>query len=184
MFGIWTSAWLRFLCIGAVVGCAGFMAQERLKVGDLFSEGSMVDSTLYVNSIQTIGLVDFLQLYHRFGSFVVDARDAGSYEYGHIKNAISLPAKTFTSVPDNIAEKLRKATVVIVYCSSMSCSESFFIAQQLKKNGVDSVMVYPQGWNEWVSCFLPVVMSIQMKSDMATDVLNKNIIRIDATNVF
>ena len=101
-------------------------------------------------------MVTFLDVASRFfgqpGVHFIDARDAGSYEAGHIPGAILMDAEKLDSDPlfdqAKIAE-LPRTDVLIVYCSGGQCDLSRRLGTNLVTRGFTKVLVYEGGWNEW-----------------------------------
>lgn len=71
---------------------------------------------------------------------VVDARDAESFEAGHISGAINLVK---ASLPED------KNATLIFYCGSTRCSAAPKAAKKAIQAGYKNVMVFHGGWAEW-----------------------------------
>jgi rhodanese-related sulfurtransferase len=84
-----------------------------------------------------------------------DARTLKSYEKEHIIGAISLPVneaevRAKTIIPDKNKE-------IIVYCSSIYCSESTFLVEILVDLGYTNVAHYEGGLEDWTEAGYPTV---------------------------
>lgn len=80
---------------------------------------------------------------------VIDVRPRETYAQGHLPHAISFPLMAFD---ENIAQILgtidRKAPV-LVYCSSIECSDSHTFAQRLIRLRYEDVKVFSGGFRQW-----------------------------------
>ncbi len=77
------------------------------------------------------------------GALVIDVRETGEYEEGHVPGAINIPLRTLAANVD----KIPTDTQVYVYCKS-----GFRAAQGLASLGMlgyDNVLSYKPGWNGW-----------------------------------
>lgn len=77
------------------------------------------------------------------GALVIDVRETGEYEEGHIPGAVSIPIRT---LGENL-DKVPTDRQVYVYCKS-----GFRAAQALSSLGMlgyDNVLSYKPGWNGW-----------------------------------
>ena len=89
---------------------------------------------------------------------IVDARSPEEFSLGHIPGAINIPD---TDVENNFVkyqEKLKKAELIIVYCSGGSCGSSEEVASQLIKKGisVSKVAVHQEGLPGWIRAKNPI----------------------------
>ncbi|MCX7830793.1 MAG: rhodanese-like domain-containing protein, partial [Acidobacteria bacterium] len=89
---------------------------------------------------------------------LVDARSPEEYGLGHIPGAINIPD---TDVENNFKkniEKLKKAELIIVYCSGGSCGSSEEVATQLIKKGIPAskVAVHQDGLPGWIKAKNPI----------------------------
>ena len=84
-------------------------------------------------------------------TIIIDARPAVFYELGHIPNAASLPLVNFEASFDRVNKKynLKKFKQIIVYCSDRDCDDSDKLAKKLQAKGLDNIVVYKGGWQEW-----------------------------------
>ena len=77
------------------------------------------------------------------GALVIDVRETGEYEEGHVPGAVNIPLRTLAANVD----KIPTGTQVYVYCKS-----GFRAAQGLASLGMlgyDNVLSYKPGWNGW-----------------------------------
>ena len=84
-------------------------------------------------------------------TIIIDARPAVFYELGHIPNAASLPLVNFEASFDRVNKEynLKKFKQIIVYCSDRDCDDSDKLAKKLQAKGLDNIVVYKGGWQEW-----------------------------------
>jgi rhodanese-related sulfurtransferase len=92
------------------------------------------------------------ELYARGVPFI-DARRTSVYEEGHIKGARSIPV--WESDLDQRLAALYELgydpeAPVVVYCSGGNCEDSHMLAQRLWGIGFNNVLVYKDGYPDWV----------------------------------
>jgi rhodanese-related sulfurtransferase len=83
---------------------------------------------------------------------VINVLDKKEYEDCHIAGSIQVD---FDQV-DEFAQKLDKATTIVVYCSNYMCTTSDYVAKKLRDKGFEKVFVYAGGMAEWHQKGLPV----------------------------
>ena len=77
------------------------------------------------------------------GALVIDVREVGEYEEGHIPGAVNIPMRTIAANLDKIPTDRQ----IYVYCAS-----GFRAGQVLSSLGMlgyDNVLSYKPGWNGW-----------------------------------
>ena len=89
---------------------------------------------------------------------IVDARSPEEFSLGHIPGAINIPDTDVESAFPKYQEKLKKAELIIVYCSGGSCGSSEEVASQLIKKGisVSKVAVHQDGLPGWIRAKNPL----------------------------
>ncbi len=102
--------------------------------------------------------IDLAKAKERFdkGWLFVDARATISWKEAHIKGAISFPAGEFLQRITAFEKKYPKDTKIVVYCSGVGCSTSYFLGEKLAARGYKYVEVFYGGWNQWASAGYPV----------------------------
>jgi rhodanese-related sulfurtransferase len=83
---------------------------------------------------------------------ILDARDAQSYNAGHVPGALNLPpGKSFLADYKKLEPTLarHKESLVIVYCADRWCDRSDELQMQLIAQGYQHVARFPGGWMEW-----------------------------------
>ena len=87
------------------------------------------------------------------GVLVLDARRTKDYEGGHISRARSFPvweSDIDARVTALVAEARDGALPVVLYCSGGDCEDSHMLAQKLFGGGFNNLLVYRDGWPDWV----------------------------------
>ena len=95
----------------------------------------------------TTGPVELERMMKNHGANVVDVRAAEDYAQGHIPGAVNLPKDCWHD-PKELAAKLRKDTVNVVYCYSIVCHLAASAAVEFAGNGYP-VMELDGGWRWW-----------------------------------
>lgn len=89
------------------------------------------------------------------GWLFVDARSQLSWKEAHIKGAICFPAGEFLQRITEFEKNYPKDTKMVVYCSGIGCSTSYFLAERLAERGYKNIEVFLGGWSEWVQAGYP-----------------------------
>lgn len=87
------------------------------------------------------------------GALVLDARRTKDYEQGHIARARSFPvweSDIDSRVTALVGEGRDGALPVVLYCSGGDCEDSHMLAQKLFGAGFNNLLVYRDGWPDWV----------------------------------
>jgi rhodanese-related sulfurtransferase len=87
------------------------------------------------------------------GVLVLDARRTKDYEEGHIALALSFPvweSDVDARVTALVGEGRDGAIPVVLYCSGGDCEDSHMLAQKLFGAGFNNLLVYRDGWPDWV----------------------------------
>lgn len=95
------------------------------------------------------------------GTVVVDARAPEEYGLGHIPNSLNLPVEGFESAYQKGLARLKKAPMVIVYCSGGSCNTSHEVAALLQQKGVKNLAVFGDGLPGWMKAKLPIKAGLE-----------------------
>ena len=102
-----------------------------------------------------IGPVEAVQLINRRDAVVLDVRDAGEYDAGHINNASHIPEKEIESRMKEL-EKV-KAKPIIVSCARGNRSMS--VANRLRAAGFAEVFSLRGGLAAWQQANMPLEKS-------------------------
>jgi rhodanese-related sulfurtransferase len=83
----------------------------------------------------------------------IDARRTSVYEEGHIAGSQNIPVWE-SDVDDRVKkiyeENWNSEAPVVVYCSGGDCEDSHMLAQKLWGIGLNNVLVYKDGFPDWV----------------------------------
>jgi rhodanese-related sulfurtransferase len=99
-------------------------------------------------------LASVKQFYDAGAATIVDARETGEYNRGHIAGAISLPVET--TPPETLAGFDAAGKPIIVYCGGEPCDVSMELAYALIDAGQRKVLIYAGGFREWETSGYPV----------------------------
>jgi rhodanese-related sulfurtransferase len=99
------------------------------------------------------------ELYARKTVPFLDARRTSVYRDGHIAGA-----RPFSVWEADIDEKVKaffaegtdQSAPIVVYCSGGNCEDSHMLSEKLYLVGFDNVLVYKDGYPDWVNRGLPV----------------------------
>jgi len=83
----------------------------------------------------------------------VDARDEEDYNQGHIKGAVNVP---LSELKDRL-QFLSKDKEIVLYCESLSCTQSTEAGRILIENGFKQgkIKVFTEGYNAWKEAAYP-----------------------------
>jgi len=87
------------------------------------------------------------------GVLVVDARRTKVYEEGHVAGARNISpweGDADAKITALVNEGRDGALPVVVYCSGGDCEDSHMLAQRLYGGGFNNLLVYKDGWPDWV----------------------------------
>ncbi len=90
------------------------------------------------------------------GTLLVDARSADAYRLGRIPGALSLPLAEFASAYAALEPRLRRAELLILYCSDPACGDSTELARRLWAKGLNKLLLFKGGMVEWAARGLDV----------------------------
>jgi len=91
-----------------------------------------------------------LRLYGQEGTVFVDARAKGSYDQGHIRDAVNIPYSFLDAVPPEAIIRLRRYKRIIVYCNAEGSERSRLMAGELSEAGLKEVSYLETGFLGWV----------------------------------
>jgi len=88
---------------------------------------------------------------------LVEVLSEESYGKGHIPQAINIPADQIEEkAPNTLPDK---NALIVVYCSSFTCTASTGTARKLQSMGYTNVLDYKGGKKDWQTADLPLVTS-------------------------
>lgn len=124
----------------------------------LVSPLSQTDSAqIHAAATRSIDLDEFQKLAVNGSATILDARTATFYRLGHVPGALNLSREAFEHDYATLRSKLEvsKGRTIAVYCSGADCQDSKLVAGALLKLGFGTVLVYPEGWEQWTQAGLP-----------------------------
>ncbi|MEZ5405452.1 MAG: rhodanese-like domain-containing protein [Verrucomicrobiia bacterium] len=103
------------------------------------------------SEIRGLNLAEFLTFVKNPNVVILDARDSGFYEMGHVPGALNLARRQFEEDWKRLNLKMSGLAErkVAVYCSGADCEDSRIVAGKLLGLGVSQVMVFTEGWEMW-----------------------------------
>lgn len=116
------------------------------------------DSTITGFKMMTTDEIMLYMKEKKVAILVVDARSPEEYGLGHIPGAINIPDTDVENNYKKYVDKLKKAELIIVYCSGGSCGSSEEVASQLIKRGIPAskVAVHQDGLPGWIRAKNPI----------------------------
>src|SRR4051794_37095807 len=81
----------------------------------------------------------------------VDARPVAAYKTGHAPGAVHLDLVDWEADLPLFLDRWQPGQTVVVYCSAASCHLAEEVAQRLRKNRIEPVVVLKGGWETWVA---------------------------------
>lgn len=99
-----------------------------------------------------IGVVEAVQLINRKDALVIDLRDTGEYEAGHIAGARHVPEKQLTERLADI-EKFKGRSLIVVCRSGMRSSAA---VQVLRRGGFNEAVNLRGGIGAWEQAGMPL----------------------------
>ena len=98
-------------------------------------------------------------------SLFVDARPASFYESGHIPGAVNLPANDFDLYYPRLADALRRAKAIVIYCDGIECGDTEKLAGLLEKKGFGNLYLFVEGWAAWEQAGYPKAVGAKPNGD-------------------
>lgn len=140
--------------LGSIVGFSyNALAPQKKKVPVTASKEERAAS----QGVQSLTLEEVrFYLDQQKGTVVVDARAPEEYGLGHIPNSINVPIEGFEAAFKKDSPVLKKASLVIIYCSGGSCNTSHEVASLLQKKGLTKLAVFSDGLPGWMKAKLPI----------------------------
>jgi rhodanese-related sulfurtransferase len=102
---------------------------------------------------------DVVDLHGRKTVPFLDARRTSVYREGHIAGARPFSvweADVDDKVKAFFAEGTDQSAPIVVYCSGGNCEDSHMLAEKLYLVGFDNVLIYKDGYPDWVKRGMPV----------------------------
>jgi len=83
------------------------------------------------------------------GAVLLDARPAEMFKLGYIPGAVNLPVAMFAEALPPLAQRLRSARLLIVYCGGPKCNDAADLAARLYEKGFKDLLIYRGGVGDW-----------------------------------
>ena len=107
-------------------------------------------TTDHSEAIEKIKLAQVVDAVREKRASVVDARPSLFYRMGHLPGAINIPREQFQTDYLKHPELARdKQRPVIIYCQTVSCEDSTWVAKGLQALGHRKVTIFAEGWDAW-----------------------------------
>lgn len=103
-----------------------------------------VNASIEINAIKTIE-----KIVQEQKSIIIDVRSRDTYDEGHLPNALSFPLVEFDERVSDILRIIKRESPVLVYCSSIECSDSHTFAERLILLKYANVNVFSGGFRQW-----------------------------------
>ncbi|MBK6407093.1 MAG: rhodanese-like domain-containing protein [Holophagales bacterium] len=91
---------------------------------------------------------------HARGALFLDARRSKDFAEGHVAGARSFPVWESEVVRERVGELVAQgrdpSLPVVLYCSGGDCEDSHMLAQTLFGAGFENLLVYRDGFPDWV----------------------------------
>ncbi|CCK80419.1 rhodanese-like domain-containing protein [Desulfobacula toluolica] len=101
------------------------------------------------NSIEITSSDIIWQMVQKKERVVLDVRPHEIYNQGHLPHALSFPLMTFDDDFPELLNLINRSSPVMVYCSSVACTDSHEFADRLKNMGYTDVKVFSGGFRLW-----------------------------------
>lgn len=116
------------------------------------TDSTSTDST----SAGVVTLKQMKQIFDEGKAFIIDARDPGEFNEGHIPRAINVPYDKLPEYLDMLSAEVPTNAQVVVYCRGPGCDFSDQLATELKILGYENVSVFKGGWDQWTAADYPI----------------------------
>lgn len=147
MTGLWVA--------GMVIGCAvNVIRPDGLPW--VYPWSASVEAKAFAEGIPLISVGDVREGLSSGNMLALDARPEAEYRSGHLPGALSTPVEDFDAVFPEIRLFLFPGQPVAVYCSGPHCEEALRLALYLRDQGIEDVVLFPGGVEEWVAAGWPL----------------------------
>jgi rhodanese-related sulfurtransferase len=107
------------------------------------------------SGLREVGPMEAVQMMNRRDAVVLDVREQGEFNSGHISSAKHFPLASLEKRADELKKFAKKP--VLVVCASGARSKS--ACTTLKKLGIEDVSLLAGGLGAWQQASLPIVKS-------------------------
>lgn len=105
---------------------------------------SKADHLIEIRSSKQV--LEMIQLKQRL---IIDVRPKDMYDIGHIPTAVSFPLNEFDERVPEMTERIDRRDPVLLYCSSVYCTDSHTFAGYLENMGYKDVNIFSGGFTQW-----------------------------------
>jgi rhodanese-related sulfurtransferase len=81
---------------------------------------------------------------------ILDVRPREIYNQGHLPGALSFPLSRFDENIVQILDSIEQQSPLLLYCSSVECTDSHTFAKRLQSLRYDNIKVYSGGFRQWM----------------------------------
>jgi len=113
------------------------VVSARSKTGD-------INADIQINTCEIIK-----QIVQDKTRIILDVRPREIYNQGHLPGALSFPLIEFDQNIMQFLDSVNRQSSLLVYCSSIECTDSHTIAQRLKDLRYDDIKVFSGGFRQW-----------------------------------
>ena len=109
-----------------------------------YSGTDSVQASIEIKSIEMIK-----QIVKKKERIILDVRPREIYNQGHLPDALSFPLKDFDDSVSQLIRSIDRQSALLVYCSSVGCTDSHTFAARLKNLRYTDVKVFSGGFRQW-----------------------------------
>jgi len=92
---------------------------------------------------------EVLRLIQTKERMILDVRQKDSFDQGHLPGALSFPLDEFDENVEDLFAAAQSDSAILVYCSSIECTDSHTFADHLIMPGYTDVKVFSGGFRQW-----------------------------------
>ena len=101
-------------------------------------------------NLPTITMEEAWRHFEEGTAVFVDARPRDVFAQGRVEGAFSIPEHEIAESLPAFSEMIPTFEKVIVYCDGEECLASLHVANSLRENGYEDVVVFFGGWKHWL----------------------------------
>jgi rhodanese-related sulfurtransferase len=138
-------------CLLGLVFVVAVLYHATSKTGFLRNPAAVAEVTrrYYSVDIPEISLAEMQKIVEEKTTPIFDARYLRDYHYGTISGAKTLSINSSLDERQRQMQGIGKEQKIVVFCQSSGCTYSDEIAQFLKFNRYNKVVIYRGGYREW-----------------------------------
>ena len=136
----------------AVLFVSGIMYHAFSPVGFLSNPSAVAEVTrrYYAVDVPEINLAEMERIVNSDEEIpIFDSRFFRDFNLGTIPGAIALPINSSLTERQQVLGSMPKSQRMVVFCQSGGCGYADEVAQFLKFNGYENVVIYRGGYREW-----------------------------------